>query len=82
MRPVLKLRCQSADGHPVLLLGLTPANIERLTGGSPIVLDPADLGDLALPPMMVIVHYGQTDAAILAEVDTRGVVIIAAPPQD
>lgn len=55
----------------MVILGLSGENITRLTAKEPIHLDLADVG---LPPTVVVIVYGRTEADIAAELaETFGV---------
>lgn len=59
------------NGEPVVLLGLSGENVTRLIAGEPIRLDLAELG---LPPTMVVICYGRTEDALVAELRRHGLI--------
>lgn len=60
-------------GVPVLFLGLSGENVTRLAAGEPIRVSAAQMRELGLPQVEVILHYGSTEEAILEELRGRGV---------
>lgn len=52
------------DGKPVLLLGLSRANVERLLTDQPIVIEAAELEAMGLPAVQVVILAGETEASI------------------
>jgi hypothetical protein len=60
------------DGtHPVLLLGLSRLNCERLLAHQPIKFDTTELG---LPAMTVVIMAGETEDAITAQLQVHGLI--------
>ena len=60
----------NGPGTPLLFLGLSRANCERLLQGLPIYIETADLNRLGLPPNMeVVLTGGETEEAIVAELE-------------
>ncbi len=59
-----------ANGQRTVLLGLSGENVTRLAAGEPIRVD---LGKLGVPDVTVILTYGRTEDAILAELEALGV---------
>lgn len=72
---MIKAAGRSGMGDPVLFLGLSGENVARLTAGEPIHIPPADLAELGLPPMDVLIHYGRTEQSILDEVAGHGIAL-------
>lgn len=60
---------ETKGGGHLLMLGLTPTNLERLQDGKPILVDCAELG---LPGVRVTIMFGQTERAIVAELRAAG----------
>lgn len=60
-------------GQPLLFLGISGENVTRLVAGEPIRVRAEDLVKMGLPPMMVVIHYGKTEQAILDEFRAHGV---------
>jgi hypothetical protein len=67
---MLKARAYAKDGTPLMLLGLSKENVDRLTAGKPIAFNAASLG---LPPCHVLITYGETEQDILNELAVHGV---------
>lgn len=55
------------DGRPVLLLGLSRANVERLQADQPIVISADELEAMGLPAVEVVILAGETEATIAAQ---------------
>jgi hypothetical protein len=55
-----------------LYLGLDRTNIARLTAGEPILVPASRLAQLGLPPMTVVIHFGEKQADMLNEIAQRG----------
>jgi hypothetical protein len=72
---VIKAAATSATGEPILFLGLSGENVTRLTAGEPVRVTSAQMRELGLPPMVVVVHYGRTEDNILAEFREHGVTV-------
>ena len=70
---MIKASGQTALGLPVLLLGLSGENVTRLAAGEPIRISPQAMGQLGLPQMEVVIHYGRTEDDILTELKAHGV---------
>lgn len=51
--------------RPMLILGLTREDVDRLVAGEPIRFECADIG---LRPMQVSIVYGETKQAIMDEI--------------
>jgi hypothetical protein len=62
---MIKALATGKDGRPILILGLSRGNMERLLDGKPIQVDPADLKIPGGP--VVIILGGETEEAIQAE---------------
>jgi hypothetical protein len=59
----------------VLFLGLSGDNVTELAAGHQILITPAQLAALGLPPGLppIAISYGRTEEAILAELADHGV---------
>lgn len=79
---MIKAASRTALGEPLLFLGLSGENVTRLTAGEPIRITSAQLAEMGLPPMLVVIHYGRTEAAILAELKEHGVKLHDAEADD
>jgi hypothetical protein len=72
---MIKAGSKTALGEPMLFLGLSGENVTRLTAGEPIMISSAQVAQLGLPPMVVVIDYGRTEADILAEVKGHGITV-------
>lgn len=70
---MLKFAGRTGLGLPLLLLGLSGENVARLVAGEPIRISSEDLARMGLPQMVIAIHYGRTEQAILDEVKAHGV---------
>lgn len=64
---------RTALGVPVLFLGLSGENVARLAAGEPIRVSAAQMRELGLPEVEVVLHYGRTEQGILDELEAHGV---------
>lgn len=64
----------TADGTPLVILGLSRLNTERLLDGKPIQVPAADLAQLGLPPggPGVLLLGGETEDALLEDLRAMG----------
>lgn len=62
----------SSGDSPLVFLGLSGENITRLVAGEPIRVPAARMKALGLPVMEVIIHYGKTEEALVAELGEHG----------
>jgi hypothetical protein len=76
---MIKASGKTGLGEPLLLLGLSGENVTRLTAGEPIRVTSAQLRELGLPPMMIVIHYGRTEQAILDEIKVHGIAVKPLP---
>jgi hypothetical protein len=53
-----------------------------MVAGEPIRITSAQMAALGLPPIVIVLHYGRTEAAILAEIEEYGVAVHAPPGDD
>lgn len=60
------------DGH-LVFLGLSAGNVTLLQEGRPLVARLDELGIPGLDNIQIVIHYGETEASILAELTTYGV---------
>jgi hypothetical protein len=70
---MIKGALRTALGQPVLFLGLSGDNVTRLAAGEPIRVRAAQMRDLGLPEVEVVLHYGRTEQDILDELEAHGV---------
>lgn len=66
---VIKASGQTADGKPLLILGLSGENMTRLMADEPIRLN---LADLDLPEIVVVIVGGRTEDAIAERLAAAG----------
>jgi hypothetical protein len=69
---MIKMGSVTALGEPLLLLGLSGENVTRLAAGEPIHVTSAQIAELGLPPMVVVIHYGRTEQDIVDEMKGHG----------
>jgi hypothetical protein len=69
---MIKAAGKTGLGVPLLLLGLSGENVTRLAAGEPIRVSAAAMRELGLPQLEVVLHYGQTEDDILAELKAHG----------
>lgn len=55
------------EGQPLLILGLSRVNTERLLEGMPIMIDAAEMAAMGLPATHVLVVAGETEADIAGQ---------------
>lgn len=72
---MIKAVTKTALGEPLLFLGVSGENVTRLVAGEPIRITSAQLTELGLPPIVVVIHYGKTEQDILDEMKAHGVVL-------
>jgi len=70
---MIKGAMKTVFGQPVLFLGLTGENVTRLAAGEPIRVSTAQMRELGLPEVEVVLHYGRTEQDILDELAAHGV---------
>ncbi|HMH92359.1 MAG TPA: hypothetical protein VK586_14895 [Streptosporangiaceae bacterium] len=70
---MIKAAGKTGLGIPLLLLGLSGENVTRLAAGEPIRVSAAQMKQLGLPQIEVVIHYGRTEDDILAELKAHGV---------
>lgn len=68
---MIKAAGQTGDGRPLVILGFSQENQERLLGNQPIVVKLADL-DARLPDMDIIILGGETEASIFEDLRAIG----------
>lgn len=65
---MLKLRITRQDGKPMIILGLSAMNIEKLEDGMPIQFDMAELGLVGTLAIMA----GDTEQSMMEELRRAG----------
>lgn len=65
-------------GIPLAFFGLSGENVTRLVAGEPIRITAGDMRRLGLPAVEVVIHYGKTESAILAEMAAHGIKVQSA----
>lgn len=73
---------QNGLGMPVLFLGLSGDSVARLAAGEPIRISAAQMQEMGLPPMGVMLCYGATEESIIEELKANGVGIGEQLPPD
>jgi hypothetical protein len=76
---MIKAAGKTGLGLPLLFLGLSGENVTRLAAGEPIRIKSADMAELGLPAMEVVIHYGRTEQAIVDEMRAHGLRLHEAP---
>jgi hypothetical protein len=66
---VIRAGAPTSDGGQLVLLGITPARLRDLKDGQPIYVECDDLG---LPRVRIVLVFGQTERAIIAEMRAAG----------
>ena len=69
---MIKARGTTADGRPLLILGLSGENMTRLMANEPIRVE---LRDLGLPAIQVVILGGRTEAQIVEDLREAGLLI-------
>lgn len=77
---MIKLAGRTGLGEPIVILGLTRENIDRLTAGQPVAITPRELAQLDCPEVMIVIHYGETERDILDDFAAHGVDVQPAQP--
>ena len=72
---MIKAVTKTALGEPLLFLGLSGENVTRLVAGEPVRTTSAQLTELGLPPIVVVIHCGRTEEDILYEMKAHGMVL-------
>lgn len=75
--------CETHEGQKVniLLLGLSHENLDRLRAGRPIKVSEAEMSDLDMPGVEVLICADETEEKILAEIEKRFTVTNRVTPQ-
>jgi hypothetical protein len=60
-----------------MIFGLSRQNVNRLLAGQPIRFN---LKDLNLPPADVVIFFGETEEAMMKDLEAHGLAPVAAPP--
>jgi hypothetical protein len=76
---MIRAAVPAKGGGLIVLLGITPRNVEKLKDGDPMYLDLAELG---APGVKLTIIYGQTERAIMAELRAAGLELPAAAEDD
>jgi hypothetical protein len=71
---MIKAGAKTFHGESLLFLALSGADVTQLAAGERIRVSPEDLEKLGLPPMVIVLGYGRTDADILANLKADGIV--------
>ena len=76
---MIRATLTTPTGRSIVLLGLSRANIDRLTMGQPIRVNLDELLPDGPPPAEVMISFGETEAAIVAELQAGGVRVPGVP---
>jgi hypothetical protein len=76
---VIRASWTTPTGRSIVLLGLSRANVDRLTMGQPIRVDLDELLPDGPSPSEVLISFGETEAAIVAELQAAGVRVPGVP---
>src|SRR6266567_7200473 len=73
---MLKALMQNAEGKPSgVLLGLTLANVERLSDGHPIVISAAQLAELQAPGQLpIVIILGRDEQSLARQLQEGGMI--------
>jgi hypothetical protein len=72
----------TTDQGDMLLLGLSRENVNRLTAGQPITITSEQLAALGIPLQRpIVIHFGETEQAIVDEVQSHGVPLELIDPE-
>jgi hypothetical protein len=74
---MLKAGGRTGLGLPLLMLGLAGENVTRLAAGDPIRVTAAQMAELGLPPVEVVIDYGRTEGDIAARWRAAGLLELA-----
>lgn len=71
---MLIARSDTADGKPVLLLGLSRVNIERLVAGHNIEITPSTHGPAMPDDCIIVIMFGENELALRDDLITHGII--------
>lgn len=72
---MLKFASRGVDGKPVVILGLTEPNVERMKGGEPVHVKATEVALLAGVDVHIAITYGDTEEDILAALREQGITL-------
>jgi hypothetical protein len=72
---MMQFATRTGDGRTMVLLALTRADVDRMVGGEAIV---ANLAELKTPGVVVTLMFGETEDALLAEMQGTGIKLVPA----
>jgi hypothetical protein len=61
-------------GCPLVMLGLSHGNLERLKGGNPIMLDVDQCAMLGMGQRELLIYAGPDEVSMMAEVESHGLI--------
>ena len=70
---MIKAAGRTGLGTQLAFSGLSGENVTRLVAGEPIRVTAAQMQELGLPPIEVVIHYGKTEQAIVDEMKAHGI---------
>jgi len=76
---MIKATGTNSDGEPVLIIGLSRGNCEKLLAGQPI---PFKTGELGLPQLEILIMAGETETAMYRELRDMGILKNTAVHED
>lgn len=75
---MIRAGAPTSDGGQLVVLGITPANLRQLKDGKPIYVECDDMG---LARVRIVLVFGQTERAIIAEMRAAGAELPASVEQ-
>lgn len=70
---MIKAAWKDDDGTRVFFFGLSEGNVQRLKEGKPIAVAMSQVGGPS--DAMVVIHYGETEDAIVADLKRHGMTL-------
>lgn len=72
---MIKAATQTGLGVPLAFFGLSGENITRLVAGEPVRVKAAEMQQMGLPAVEVVIHYGRTEQDIVDEMRAHGITL-------
>lgn len=73
---MIKASGKTGDGKPLLILGLSRENLDRLPLDQPIAIRPEQLAELGMPEMTIVILGGETEQDIAEDISALGGVYV------
>lgn len=73
---MIKASGKTGDGKPLLILGLSRENLDRLPLNQPIAIRPEQLAELGMPEMTIVILGGETEQDIAEDISALGGVYV------